>query len=164
MTKEGHVGTIRDADTDRLDTGATRPPGRELPEVDEQLASLRCLLEQDAVEEARLMIQELQSRWPESERVRHWAEVLAPPLVSVSQTGQARPLHRERAWLRDHAGEYPGCWLAVFEDQLIVADPDLRTVLARTRQALGAERALLHFDPPPTGTRSVEPVEPDVSG
>jgi hypothetical protein len=60
---------------------------------------------------------------------------------------RTRSLRREQAWLSEHAAEYPGCWLAVFEDRLIAADPSLKTVLAATRKAIGEESALLHFEP-----------------
>ena len=50
-------------------------------------------------------------------------------------------------WLKEHAHEYPGCWLAIYEDNLIAADPDLQTVLARTREAIGEESALVVQQP-----------------
>jgi hypothetical protein len=160
MDCDGQVGTIREVSEHRPDVEAAEAAASESDALEEQLARLRQLVEQDAVEEARALAKELLSRWPASESVRHWASVLAPPLVSVSPVRQARPLQRERAWLKEHAGEYPGCWLAVFEDRLIAADPDLRTVLATARQTLGAERALLHFEPQHAETRSAEPDVP----
>jgi hypothetical protein len=70
-----------------------------------------------------------------------------------------RALDRERAWLQAHAREHPGCWLAVFEDRLIAADPDLRAVLAITRQSLGDKSALLHYEPRANSAAD----EPDLS-
>src|SRR2546423_285752 len=100
------------------------------PAVAEDLAHLIQLLERDAVEEARVLIRELVVRWPDSERMRHWARVLEPPRTRVERGGRERPLHREQAWLREHAHEHPGCWLSVYHDRLLAADPDLQAVLA----------------------------------
>src|SRR5207249_12098027 len=108
---------------------------------------LRQLLERDAVEEARTLVHELENRWPESERVRHLASVLAPPRSSAGYGERRRSFRREQAWLREHAREHPGCWLSVFEDRLVGADPELKTVLEETRRSIGSERALIHFQP-----------------
>jgi hypothetical protein len=94
-------------------------------------------------------VKELQARWPDSPRVQYWARVLAPPEVvpTSGRDPRSRPRDRERAWPREHAREYPGCWLAVYEDRLIAADPDLAVVYSAVRQALGAEGAVLHWQP-----------------
>jgi hypothetical protein len=116
-------------------------------ELTEGLASLLELLEQGDVEEARRLVKELERQWPDSERIRHYARVLAPPVASVRRGERGRSLELEHIWLREHAREYPGCWLAVFEDRLIAADPDPSVVLALARRTPGAERSLLHFQP-----------------
>src|SRR6478672_7201752 len=83
----------------------------------EQLAAdlqhLNDLLERDAVEEARRYVKELEQRWPDSERVQHYAVVLAPPVARTRHDLKARPRDREWKWLQEHRHEYPGCWLAV---------------------------------------------------
>jgi hypothetical protein len=43
------------------------------------LTRLGRLLEIGDVEGARSFVKELEGRWPESERVRHYVRVLAPP-------------------------------------------------------------------------------------
>lgn len=111
------------------------------------LARLRELLENGSVEEARRLVSALERRWPDAERVRHFVQVLAPPVASVRPDLRWRPLDRERAWIREHAASYPGRWLAVLEDRLIAADPSLRVVLTTVRQTPGGEGALLHFQP-----------------
>jgi hypothetical protein len=113
----------------------------------EDLACLRGFLEREDVEGARKFVQELEQRWPDSDRVRHFARVLAPPKVRMVPGVRGRPLHKEHAWLRAHAREYPGCWLAIFEDRLIAANSDLGLVLATVRQTPGAEESLLYFQP-----------------
>jgi hypothetical protein len=112
-----------------------------------ELQHLRDLLERDQVEEARRFVKELEQRWPEAERVRHYAHVLAPPKVRSRPDIPPRSMDREWQWLQEHRHEYPGCWLAVYEDRLIASDPDRRVVIAKARQALGDKRALLFFQP-----------------
>jgi hypothetical protein len=119
------------------------------PALNEDLLRLRGFLESSDVEGARAFVKELAQRWPESERVRHYARVLAPPVVTLRPDKRIRRLDKEYAWLRQHAREYPGCWLAIFEDRLIAADPDLANVLATVRQTPGAEEALIHLQPGP---------------
>jgi hypothetical protein len=111
------------------------------------LQCLRDLLERDRVEEARRFVKELEQRWPESERVRHYVHVLAPPIARSRPDIPPRSREREWKWLAEHGREYPGCWLAVHEDRLIAADPDRRVVVAKAREILGEEGALL-FDQP----------------
>ena len=113
----------------------------------EQLAAdlqhLRDLLEADRVTEARRFVKELEQRWPEAERVQHYALVLAPPKVRSAPDLPARSSEQEIQWLQEHAREYPGCWLAVYEDRLIAAGPDRRVVVDQAEQALGEETYLL---------------------
>jgi hypothetical protein len=114
-----------------------------------RLAQLRDDVSSGRVEEARAAVQNLEARWPESERVQYWSRVLAPPAARTlpRPDPRSRPLDRERAWLREHAREYPGCWLAVYEDRLIAADPDLEVVLAAASQTPEGEHALLYQQP-----------------
>src|SRR5687768_12774189 len=93
------------------------------PELTADLARLREMVEQSDVEGARAFVKELEQRWPDSKKVQHWARVLAPPVARVLRGVRGRPLDKERAWIREHGREYPGCWLAVLGDQLIAADP-----------------------------------------
>jgi hypothetical protein len=111
------------------------------------LQHLRALLEGDRVHEARRFVKELEQRWPEAERVRHYARVLEPPKVRMRPDLPARSSEREIKWLEEHGREYPGCWLAIHEDRLIAADPDRRVVTARAEQVLGEETYLLFHQP-----------------
>jgi hypothetical protein len=107
------------------------------------LQDLRDLLEMERIEAARQFVTELEQRWPDSERVRHYAHVLAPPVARRRPDVPARSLDLEWQWLQEHGHEYPGCWLAIYGDRLIAADPDLKVVVARTREALGDTGAFL---------------------
>lgn len=116
-------------------------------ELEQRLAQLRDDVSHSRVPEARAAVKDLAARWPDSPRVQYWASVLAPPVIvpTSGRDPRSRPRDRERAWLREHRHEYPGCWLAVFEDRLIAADPDLAVVFREARRVLGTEGALLHY-------------------
>jgi len=131
------------------DAGAFTAP--EALTKQEQLAAdlrrLNDMIERDAVEEARRYVEELEQRWPDSPRVRHFAVVLAPPVARSRPDLKPRRRDREWKWLQEHGHEYPGCWLAVHEDRLIAADPDRQIVVARVREELGDEGALFFHQP-----------------
>ncbi len=109
------------------------------------LSEIRDLLEEGDVEGARALVRDLEASWPDADRVRHYARMLAPPRVLKADGPPGRSLESERRWLREHAHEHPGCWLAVHGDRLIAAHPRLREVLATMRATQCAEDALLHF-------------------
>jgi hypothetical protein len=116
-------------------------------EVESDLERLRSMVEQSDVEDARAFVKELEARWPDSEPVRRWARVLAPPVARRRPGRTGRSYAREDAWIRDHGGKYPGCWLAVHGDRLIAADPDFAEVLAAVRRTTGSGDALFHYQP-----------------
>lgn len=111
------------------------------------LDRLKDLVEGSRVSEARAFVGMLEARWPDSPRVQHWARVLAPPRVIPGPDIKGRSLRREHDWLRDHANEYPGQWVSVYEDRLVASGPDLQEVVARTREAIGQKSALLSLVP-----------------
>jgi hypothetical protein len=153
--------------------------GLDADELEQRLAQFRADVSNGRVPEARAAVKELSACGPESKRGQHWDRVLAPPRVIPTPESHRhlRPLDRERAWLKEHAREYPGCWLAVYEDCLIAADPDLgvngerialgcgkrhgyadqlprdcaqargAVVHTEVRHTLGDEVALLHYQP-----------------
>lgn len=98
---------------------------------------------------ARALLRRLKEQWPDSPRIEKAAAlILEPPKARLLDSGSGRDLRREFAWLRAHAREYPGCWVAVSGDDLSAADPDLKIVRSAVR-AVGKEgRVLLHCQPP----------------
>lgn len=117
------------------------------PELLAGLAKLRALLEQEDIDGARRYVRELERLWPDSERVRHHAQTLAPPTTRLRPDLPNVSRRQEHTWLRQHAHEYPGQWLALLGDQLLVADVKLRVVVEQMRKHPGSDRALLHFQP-----------------
>jgi Family of unknown function (DUF5678) len=116
-------------------------------EIQADLARLIRLVETSRIDEARILVEDLAAKWPDSPRMQHWHTVLQPPRVIAVGGWPARSRDREFAWLDAHAHEYPGCWLAVFEDRLIAAEPDLKKVVAAARAELGDEIPLVVLAP-----------------
>lgn len=118
-------------------------------ELQRRLTQIREDVSRGRVEDARAAVKDLETQWPGSERVQYWSRVLAPPMARTMAAPDPRsqPLDRERAWLREHAREYPGCWLAVYQDRLIAADPNLEVVLALANQTPEGQQALLYQQP-----------------
>ena len=121
---------------------------RDAAALAEDLQHLRALLDDGRIDAARRFVKELEPRWPESERVRHYAHVLAPPVARRRPNIKPRSFTREWEWLDQHGHEYPGCWLAIYEDRLVAADPDRQVAVAKAREVLGPEGALLYHQPP----------------
>jgi hypothetical protein len=142
MAEQRGTTTLPQSEPSEAETGRT---DQEQLAADLQL--LRDLLEADRVPEARRFVKELEQRWPEAERVQHYARVLEPPKVRMRPDHPARSRDREWKWLEEHGREYPGCWLAIYQDQLIAADPDRRVVVARAEQALGEKTYVLFHQP-----------------
>lgn len=113
-------------------------------ELGSALDRLRMLVEERPIAEARAFVQQLSQQWPEDPTVRYWARVLAPPTTRKITGMRHPPLDQEHAWLREHAHEHPGCWLAVLGDRLVAADPSFQEVMRVVRQTPGGA-ALLYY-------------------
>jgi hypothetical protein len=126
-----------------------RPPVDERRQLEEDLGRLNRLIEASRTEEARALAPQLAARWPDSPEIRHLAHVLEPPRVVPNDPRiEGRSFERDHAWLAEHANEYPGCWIAVYEDQFIAADPDFQEVRRMARAKLGERMALLFYQAP----------------
>jgi hypothetical protein len=132
-------------ETSRSD--AAVPGGTGEAELQRELTRVRELLEAGDLKAARTLAEHLETKWPGSPQAATAARILAPPRVEIRASEPARSLDREYAWLRAHADEHPGCWLAVLGDELLAAHPDLRVVLAKTREVSNGDNALLHCQP-----------------
>ena len=113
---------------------------------------LSALLAAGRGSEARAYAQELGERWPNVKAIQQYARALEPSIARrVPGAPQFRSLDQDYAWLRDHAHEYPGCWLAVFEGRLLAADTDLNRVTEIARRELGNTDAVLFYQPSRSG-------------
>jgi len=77
--------------------------------------------------------------FPDHERVQRAAQVLAPPVVHVVRLPRARGLSASTNWLREHASQYQGQWVAVREGHLLGAAEsleELKTVIGEGEDAV----------------------------
>jgi hypothetical protein len=117
--------------------------------LQQALARLIDMLNSHDVEGARAYVKELVREWPDAELVQHYVRVLEPPRVLPSRPGTGKSFTQaETAWLKAHAHEYPGCWIAIDDGRMIAADPDLKVVRKAAKED-GADDPLYHFTPDP---------------
>ena len=114
-------------------------------DVAEAIKQIAELLEHSDVEGARRAAREAQRLWPDHPRVQYWARVLQPPRVLGLRPATGQTLAQDRHWLREHAAEYPGCWLAVKGGRLIAVGRNPREVMAAVAEAGLESPPLVHY-------------------
>jgi hypothetical protein len=70
-------------------------------------------------------------------------DVFAPAAIKAVPVAD-RPREAEFAWLREHASEYAGQWVALDGARLLGAAPKLEELLSRITAADRARRPLFH--------------------
>jgi hypothetical protein len=113
----------------------------------EQIGTLRDRLESGDIEGGRALLSRLLEQFPDSSEAQFYARMLARPTAIAPPGEPERRRDRERDWLRAHAREYPGCWLAVSGDALVAADPNYAEVIAAVRRTVGVDSVVLYFQP-----------------
>jgi hypothetical protein len=116
-------------------------------DLEQGLARVRSLLEQADLNTARACLARLKEEWPDSERVARLSRLLTASPVRLETGKSERTRDAEHRWLREHAREYPGRWLALLGDRLIAAEQDLSAVLKQVRKTERPDEVLLHFEP-----------------
>lgn len=106
---------------------------------------LRSLVEAGQIELARQVVVELARLHPDDGDLQHWKRVLAPPLVSYVSLPPAPSREADFEWLRGHAGEHEGEWVALAQGNLLAASPDLAAVLQAVREGDPSEVPLIHY-------------------
>src|SRR5947208_552396 len=122
---------------------AVQQPIEEPAELDQ----LQELLNAGDIEQARTLLAELRVKYPEHPRIAYLARVLERPRAVAVDAPLLPPRDQELAWLKAHAREHRGCWLALSGDSLIAADPDYGVVVDRARDSVGLENVVLYFPP-----------------
>jgi hypothetical protein len=142
MSDERSPAALQDVGARETEAAVAHPS-----QTEADLERLRALLEESDVEGARRFVKELAARWPNEERVQHYARVLAPPRTQVIYGKRGRRMDKEFAWLREYGHQYRGQWVALYEDRLVAADPDLQVVRATVQRTPGVRGALIHRIP-----------------
>jgi hypothetical protein len=126
-------------------------PLSQIDEAQQAVEHLVRLIETHKVDEARALAPDYAARWSASRQLQHLARVLEPPKVNPGTGGPSgRSLKNDVAWLREHAREHPGCYIATRGDEVIAIDASIDRVKELVRAAReGDPRAiLLHYEPP----------------
>ena len=110
-------------------------------------AEIQRLLSAGQVSDARAIACRAASEMPGSDVFAQWQEVLAPPRARLAGKATGRSRRGEQAWLREHAHDYKGQWVALRGDMLIAAGRVLRDVRERAREASRLTEILFHFVP-----------------
>jgi len=117
--------------------------------AEDGLRRLTHLVSAGRVNEARTYVGQLVGRWPESSEIQYMARVLEPPQVlNAGSYMVGKDTAREFDWIKKNAHRYPGCWLAVYDGDLVTSGPDRRRVTEEAQASVGTGRVLLFYEPP----------------
>jgi hypothetical protein len=94
----------------------------------------------DAVEIARELAQHARRLFPDHEPLRQVAAVLAPPVLLGTRPSQPTGLDASQQWLKEHASQHKGQWVAVRSGTFLGSAPTLRELFER----LGPEGKTAH--------------------
>jgi hypothetical protein len=121
---------------------ALRKPQEE--ETRSYVERIRDLVEQDYVGAARKLLAEALEKGDHGEDLSGWQRVLAP--AKVLRVGGERGVDRapDFQWLKDHANEYRGRWVALFGGELLAHGDSLSDVVVQLEEHPSRNRALLH--------------------
>jgi hypothetical protein len=103
--------------------------------------ALRLAVEFNLVSLARELAEAAVGRYPRDAKLKHWAKVLAPPVVREYTGPRISSIERDKdiAWLREHADEYRGMWVVLSGGELLAAGKrDIRRALRRIRRRTSA--------------------------
>jgi hypothetical protein len=113
------------------------------PDVLSRLTAIRDLIQKDHILTARRMLDLIPAAASEEPAVARLRRVLTPPTVRPSaRTDVSRSQAYE--WLRRHAHEHRGRWVALGEDGLIASAPTLKELRTRLETLAPAQQPLIH--------------------
>jgi hypothetical protein len=83
-------------------------------------------LSMEMVPLARQLAQHGRRLFSHDDSLRQVSTVLAPPIILGTRMGQARQLEASQRWLKEHASQFPGQWIAVRRGVLLGAAATLK--------------------------------------
>jgi hypothetical protein len=114
------------------------------PDTRSYAERIRELVECDYVGGARKLLAEALEKGDHGEDLSGWQRVLAP--AKVIRVGGERGVDRtpDFQWLKDHAGEYRGRWVALFAGELLAHGESLADVTSQLEDHPSGNHALVH--------------------
>jgi hypothetical protein len=112
-------------------SGPTRPARAEPPGADAAAERIHALVSAGDWRRARELLASLDEGTRAHPTLAAWARALAPPDVRVGGPGSGAGAEEDLAWMRQHAAEYRGEWVALRRGQLVAHARD-RTELGKT--------------------------------
>lgn len=105
--------------------------------------AVRDLIERDKVSAARELLSGLPLEYLGDPLILRLLRILAPPIVKKSDK-QDTDRQKDYAWLRDHARDYTGQWLALDDGRLVAVAATLRDIRAKVKALRLNHPPLLH--------------------
>jgi len=90
----------------------------------------------DLVPLARELVQQGSRVFPDDTRLQQMTAVLAPPVAIETRPAQGLSLDASQTWLKEHAAQYKGQWIAVQEGTLLGAAPTLKDLYVQIGEQL----------------------------
>ena len=113
------------------------------PTIQEDIQELRRLFQEDFVL-ARDYFREVYARHGDAPELAYYKDVFMPPKpVMRRATKPMRDLRPDYAWIKAHAHDYYGQWLALFDGQLLAHGSDEREVRRQAREQTESDQLLL---------------------
>jgi hypothetical protein len=121
----------------------TASPAIQRPDVLPLVTTIRDLIQDEQITAARRMLDLVPPGALEEPAIIRLRRALVPPTVTRSSR---KDIDRTRAyeWLRQHAREYSGQWVAVAEDGVVATAPTLKELKQRLDQIRPTQSPLIH--------------------
>ena len=117
-----------------------------LPQIADRCADIRAEVERGDFRRARELVARALQSTPDDPDVLRWQRVVAPAVVRPGTTcGDDR--RRDLEWLRAHAPEHSGRWVAIDGGELLAEAPTLAKVLDQIRTSHSARTPLVEWIP-----------------
>lgn len=124
--------------------------------VEQDYSDFLALMNTGRMKEARVLIQELAVKYPDHERIQHYAVVIAPPKARSIPKEEAeamglKPHPQAMKLISQEAHKHPGCWLAASDEGELLTDPSLKDLMETLRAREDGQEFVLWYEPTPEG-------------
>lgn len=116
------------------------------PPIADRCADIRAEVERGNLRRARELVARAMQSTPNDPDVLRWYQVVAPAVVRPGATCGA-DRRRDLEWLRIHASEHSGRWIAIDGGDLLDESPTLADLLNRIRNSHPTRTPLVEWIP-----------------